>query len=184
MGRPVVFLDRDGTLIQEAHYLTAPKQVRLYRDVPKALRALRNAGFKLVVVTNQSGIGRGWVSDAIVKKINQRMKDLLYQAGGVRLDGIFYCPHTPWELCRCRKPEVGLAKEAKRQLGLDFSKAYVIGDKIIDVLFAKSLHIKGVFLLTGHGQEEISRFRSMRPLERPDFIARRFSQAATWILNQ
>lgn len=180
---PVVFLDRDGTLIHDAHYLTDPRQVRLYKDVPAALRVLRETGFKLVIVSNQSGIGRGWVSHSTVDRINRRLEKILRASSGVRFDAVLFCPHAPWDKCVCRKPEPGLIRRARRELALDLRKAYMIGDKIIDVLLAKKVGIKGILLLTGHGGAEASQCRRLPARLKPDYIAPRFSDAVRWILK-
>src|SRR3989338_2468431 len=180
----VVFLDRDGTLIHDAHYLTDPAKVRFYAGVPAALRALRENGFKLVIVSNQSGIARGWVSKATVHRIHRRLSLILSRKFQVRFDGIYFCPHAPWDNCLCRKPKPGLIHQALKRLHLNPRGAYVIGDKLIDIHLGKQMSMKTILVLTGHGKEEARQCPALKPDLKPDFIARRFSQGVRWILKQ
>ena len=130
-GRFVV-LDRDGTLIVERHYLSQPGQVELIPGAADGLRRLCRMGLRLVVITNQSGIARGYFDEAAVFRIHRRLRDLL-QAEGVGLGEIYVCPHVPEDGCRCRKPEAELLERAARDIGCDPRAAFVIGDKACDV---------------------------------------------------
>lgn len=133
-----VFLDRDGTLIREVGYLRHPDQIELLDGVPAALRALRDGGYKTVVVTNQSAVARGWLSEAGLKQIHRSMMDKL--AGqGARVDAIYYCPHHPSEgidayrlACDCRKPNPGMIHRAAHELALEPKRSYVVGDQNVD----------------------------------------------------
>jgi D,D-heptose 1,7-bisphosphate phosphatase len=153
--RPAVFLDRDGTLIEERHYLSDPDGVVLLAGVGEALKALRDAGFALVLATNQSGLARGLLSEEDYRAVAGRVEDLLARAG-VRLDGIWSCPHHPDVdgPCACRKPGTGMFREAARYLRLDLSRSYFVGDRARDVLPALELGGKGILVLTGYGMEE------------------------------
>jgi D-glycero-D-manno-heptose 1,7-bisphosphate phosphatase len=149
-GSPGVFLDRDGTLIRDVGYLSRPDQIEILPRVPDALRLLHEHGFKIVVVTNQSGVARGFFDEHHVEKIHLALKTKLAEHGAV-LDGIYYCPHHPTEgagpyhaSCECRKPNAGLAKQAARDLNLDFSRSYVVGDKPTDVGLAVRIGAKGI----------------------------------------
>ncbi|OIO09989.1 MAG: hypothetical protein AUJ52_05510 [Elusimicrobia bacterium CG1_02_63_36] len=177
----VVFLDRDGTLIHDrpGHYLTRPESLRLYRDTPAALKLLRAAGFRLVVVSNQSGLGRGYLTRAVLDRIHARLKREL-TARGAKLDGIYFCPHRPDEGCRCRKPNPSLAKRAARDLGLTLEGAAVVGDKKADVDLGRALGAATVLLQTGHGRDQRARYgRKIRPTHE----ARGLLQAARWIVK-
>ncbi|MEK7288029.1 MAG: HAD family hydrolase [Elusimicrobiota bacterium] len=176
-----VFLDRDGTLIHEAHYLSDPRKVKIYQGVPAALKRLGKAGFKLVIISNQSGIGRGWVSREAVRRVNRRMCRLLVVAGSPRFDGIYYCPHAPQDRCACRKPRPLLIKKAARDLRLNPRRSYVIGDKLCDMRLAKAVGARAVLVLSGHGRHE---WPAIRRLKIPvAFRARRLSRAVAWILK-
>ena len=127
-----VFLDRDGTVIVDRAYLDNVEGVQLLPRAGEALSLLATHGFLLVVVTNQSGIGRGYFSAQTVEAQHRRLEELL-AAFGVRLAGVAVCPHAPWEECDCRKPAPGLIARAAARLQIDLSRSYVIGDKVGDV---------------------------------------------------
>src|ERR1700740_1318918 len=126
-----VLLDRDGTIIVERHYLSDPEWVELLPGAVSGLRQLSQMGLGLVVITNQSGIGRGFFDETRLELIHRRMSKLL-AAEEVTLSGIYFCPHTPDTDCCCRKPRPGLVKQAARQLNFDLQDAFVIGDKPCD----------------------------------------------------
>jgi histidinol-phosphate phosphatase family protein len=153
-----VFLDRDGTLIHDrpGFYLRRPEQLRIYPYTAEALRRLRAAGFKLVLVSNQSGIGRGYLDHAMLGRIHRRLLQELRRKGA-RLDGFYFCPHGPWEKCACRKPSPYLARKASRELGLSLRGCYVVGDKKVDVDLARALGAESVHVLTGHGRSDRAR---------------------------
>jgi D-glycero-D-manno-heptose 1,7-bisphosphate phosphatase len=130
--RPAVFLDRDGTLIEDVGYPRDPEAVRLLEGAPEALAALRRASFALVVVSNQSGIGRGLVSREEADAVHARFVAELH-ARGVELDDVRYCPHAPEDACACRKPAAGLLLDSARELGLDLGRSFMVGDKPADV---------------------------------------------------
>jgi D-glycero-D-manno-heptose 1,7-bisphosphate phosphatase len=148
-----VMLDRDGTLIEERHYLSRPDQVVLLPGVVEGLRALRQMGLGLVVLTNQSGIGRGLFDLDALRSIHERMATLL-GAQGLALDGIYYCPHRPDEGCPCRKPATGMAMQAATELGFDPGEGFMVGDKAVDVDLGRNLGAKTVLVLTGYGRQE------------------------------
>lgn len=140
--QPAVFFDRDGTLIREVGYLTRPEQIEILDGVPGAIRALGEAGFKTVVVTNQSAVARGWLTEVGLKQIHRLMQDRL-AAKGASLDAIYYCPHHPSEgieayrvVCDCRKPKPGMVQRAVDDLALEAKRSYVIGDQNVDLELA------------------------------------------------
>lgn len=152
---PAIFLDRDGTLVEEVPYLHDPELVRLVADAPAALRELAAAGFALVVVTNQAGVARGYYGEDAVRRVHRRMRELL-AAGGVTLDGVWYCPHHPdgavarlVRLCRCRKPGPGMLEAAAAELGLDLAASYLVGNDPSDVGAARAAGVTPLFVTTG-----------------------------------
>ena len=150
-SKPVVFLDRDGTLNPDPGYIRSVEQYEFYVDTLDALEELARAGFVFVVVTNQSGIGRGIVEEAALKEIH----DYVQQSFGKRdipLLGIYYCPHTPDEGCECRKPRTGLFSQAARDHSIDIDESHVIGDSISDMEAGKRLGMKTVLVRTGNGK--------------------------------
>ena len=165
--RPAVFLDRDGTLIRDTGYLDNVAGVQLLPGVGAALAALARAGFVLVVVTNQSGIGRGLIRAEIVEQQHERLRDLL-RPSGVELAAVEYCPHAPDTGCDCRKPLPGMLLRAAGRLGIDLSASFMVGDKPADVGAGQAAGCRTVFL--GDGCAEA------------DFNAPDVPAAAAWIL--
>lgn len=156
-----ILLDRDGTILQPIPYLKDPAQVALLAGTAEGLGQLAARGCRLVVLTNQSGIGRGIMTRAEVTAIHARMAELLAETG-IRLDGIFSCPHLPEAGCDCRKPATGLARTAATALGLDLTRAIVVGDSPGDLGLARQLHVPAVLVLTGNGHATLAE-RGERP---------------------
>ena len=149
-NRQAVLLDRDGTIIVERHYLSAPEDVELLPNAGRGLRHLAGLGFLLVVITNQSAIARGLLDEERLTEIHARLAALL-AADGVRLDTIRHCPHHPETGCSCRKPETGLVKEAAADLGFDPRRSVVIGDKPCDIGLGARLGAPAILVRSGHG---------------------------------
>lgn len=152
-GRPrFVVLDRDGTIIQERRYLSDPDQVSLIPGAGAALRELKQLGLLLVLITNQSGIGRGYFDQTQLESVHVRLAQLLKHEG-VRLDGVYVCPHKPGDDCGCRKPKLGLLEKAASDLGLSLEQAIVIGDKISDIEMGRAAHALTILVRTGYGAQ-------------------------------
>lgn len=182
-----VFLDRDGTLNVEVDYLSDPDQLELLPGVAGALRRLREAGFKLCVVTNQSGVARGLLSEETLHRVHVRLAERL-ASEGASVDSIGYCPHHPTEgespyrrACRCRKPGPGLLEEAALRFGLDLARSFTVGDSLRDLDAGAALGVRGVLVRTGKGAAEELRARAAgRDLVVVDDLA----AAVEWILNE
>ena len=174
-NRPFAMLDRDGTIIVERHYLAEPRQVELIPGAADGLHRLVEMGFGLVVVTNQSGIGRGYFDRERVDLIHRRMSELL-TAEGVRLDGIYFCPHRPEDDCDCRKPRAGLIKTAAEELGFDPQAGVVIGDNVCDIELGRRIGATTLLVRTGYGAEVAS-----RASVEPDVVVDDLSAAAQFI---
>lgn len=151
--RPAVLLDRDGTLIVERGYLSDPAGVELETGAVEGLARLVAAGFVPVVLTNQSGIARGYFDRAAADAVNRRTGELLTN-GGVAIQGWYVCPHGPGDGCHCRKPSPGLAYQAADALDLDLSRSWMIGDKRSDIELARAVGASGLLVLTGHGAQD------------------------------
>jgi len=180
--RGTVFLDRDGTLNEDPGYLNHPDAVRLLPGVGPAVARLNEAGYKTVVVTNQSGIGRGLIVPYALEAIHLRLRQLLAKHGAW-LDGIYACTHHPDEGCECRKPAPGLINQARRELGLGTDRSFVIGDKVTDVELARNVGATSVFVLSGDRPEEERAKLVARGLV-PDHVARNLADAVEWILKE
>lgn len=135
--RPAIFLDRDGTLIHDIGYISDWRQVNLLSGVGEALWQIQQDGYLLVVISNQSGIGRGIITAGEAQRVHERTVELLGDCG-VRLDGVYYCPHVPDDHCACRKPAPGLLLQSARELKIDLARSIMIGDKSSDVQTGKA----------------------------------------------
>jgi D-glycero-D-manno-heptose 1,7-bisphosphate phosphatase len=145
-----IFLDRDGTIIVEKNYLSDPRDVELLPGAAQGLGQLAAMGYLLVVVTNQSGVGRSYFDVAQVEAVHARLDQILEQAGA-RIDKYFYCPHLPDDGCRCRKPSTGMIDDAVQELGIDIRGSYMIGDKLCDLQLGKNSGLEPVLVRTGYG---------------------------------
>ena len=152
MARRYVALDRDGTIIVERHYLSDPGGVELLPGVADGLRHLRELGLGLIVVTNQSAVGRGLFGEAQLARVHERLFDLL-QAERIDIDGLFVCPHTPDDNCPCRKPRPGLLDRAAQELGFNAAESFVIGDKACDVELGQRVGATAFLARTGYGSQ-------------------------------
>ncbi len=150
--KPAVFLDRDGTVIEEVGHLGEPERVVILPGVPEALRKLSDKGFALVLVTNQAGVARGLFTEADVQAVNRRTEELL-EAADVSLDGTYYCPHHPdfTGPCDCRKPGPGMLRSAARDLDLDLERSWMVGDHPSDAGAARAAGARPIIVRTGHG---------------------------------
>jgi D-glycero-D-manno-heptose 1,7-bisphosphate phosphatase len=173
-GRYVV-LDRDGTLNVEKGYVCDPADLELIPGVAEGLRLLQKHGFGLVVISNQSGIGRGIVTRDAVDAINARLGELL-QRQGVELDGIYYCPHSPEQNCSCRKPNPTMIYQAAEDLNFNPRESFVVGDKCSDLEMGKRANAVTILVLTGYGRQQPTQ-------ERADFVAEDLRQAAAIIVK-
>lgn len=144
-----IFLDRDGTINVEVDYLHECEKFKFIPGVVKALALLQAKGFKLIVITNQSGVGRGYFPIEDVHEVNEYMNQLLSERG-VKIDGCYCCPHTEKDNCQCRKPASGMYLKAAKEHDIDFSKSFMVGDKITDVQAAFELGCGFGLVLSGH----------------------------------
>jgi len=184
--KPAVFLDRDGTLIEDVGYLERLDQIAIFPWTVDVIRALNRAGLVLVVVTNQSGIARGRFTEAFVQDTHRHLTATL-AAGGARVDAYYYCPHHPEgeveayrQRCDCRKPASGLVDRAVRDLGLDPTRSFVVGDKWLDVALAKAVGARGILVRTGAGAAEEAQPQAALTA---DVIVDNLAAAASWILT-
>lgn len=151
-GRRFVVLDRDGTIIEERNYLSDPAQVKLIPGAAAALRDLRRLGFGLVVITNQSGIGRGFFDETRLGQVHERIRELL-RPEDIWFDGLYVCPHTPEDNCECRKPRVGLMRKAAQELSFELSESIVVGDKASDIEMGRQVGALTFLVRTGYGEK-------------------------------
>ncbi len=175
-----VFLDRDGVVVEHVHYLSKPEELRLVRGAAQAVRRLRAAGFKVVLVTNQSGVERGYFSLRQLSIVHRRLRAMLAR-GGARLDAIYCCPHAPAPKgrgCSCRKPAPALFKRAARRFKIDLASSFVVGDSTSDLKAARNIGASAVLVKTGYGGSD------GRHRVRADKTCRDVAEASRWILKE
>lgn len=186
--RPVVFLDRDGTLNEEIGYIHDVTMLNLISGAAESVVKLNSANIAAILVSNQTGAARGFYKEDHIKLLNDRLVQLL-ESKGAKLDGIYYCPHletgkvSEFSIkCRCRKPEPGLVEQAfQEHSDLDPKKAYVVGDKASDVALADNCGAKGILVKTGYGQAVMDG-RYQYKVE-PAYTAHNITDAVDWILK-
>ena len=194
-GGRAILLDRDGTLIVEREYLSDPAGVELLPGVIAGLRQFHALGYRLIVVTNQSGIGRGYFTTAQLQAVHARLQSLL-AAEQMAIDDWLICPHAPDAHCRCRKPAAGLGHLAAERWNLDLSRCWVIGDKLSDLQFGQALGARTGLVRTGYGRQSESQLQTVaragcstkssgsEPPVSPDLIVDRLDQAAAQIADR
>jgi D-glycero-D-manno-heptose 1,7-bisphosphate phosphatase len=180
--RAAVFLDRDGTIAEEVGYLNHASRFRMFPFVAAAIRRLNEAGLPVIVVTNQSGVGRGYFPESLVHSVNEMMKKEL-AAANAHIDAVYYCPHTAADHCDCRKPKPGMLERAAKEHSLDLAGSFVVGDRYGDVELARNVRARSILVRTGYGEGELAWHSAKWPAQ-PDFVAEDLSKAADWILRQ
>jgi D-glycero-D-manno-heptose 1,7-bisphosphate phosphatase len=185
-----IFLDRDGVLIEDVHLLINSEDIRVLEGVPQALRSLKEAGFKLIVISNQTVVSRGLVTEQEVRAIHAEMERLLEQGGGPHLDGFYFCPHHPnatlpayRTACECRKPRPGLLLRAACEHNLNLRASFVVGDRITDIIAGARAGCRTVLVQTG--KHQAPPIETVEPLDesvQPDHVCADLKAAAEWIL--
>ncbi|WP_415712762.1 D-glycero-beta-D-manno-heptose 1,7-bisphosphate 7-phosphatase [Maridesulfovibrio sp.] len=170
-----ILLDRDGTIIVDKHYLSDPDGVELFPNSARGLKAMQDAGYALLVTTNQSGIGRGYYSEDDMHAVNARMAELLAEHG-IEFKAVYFCPHSPDQKCNCRKPAPGMFDQAIAEFGINPEECYVIGDKLCDVELGMARKAKTILVRTGKGLKE-----EPRCVGKADYIADDLLDAANFI---
>ena len=188
MKRPAVFIDRDGTINEQLGYINHASRFLIFPFVAEAVKLLNEGGLLAIVVSNQSGIGRGYYPEELVLELHGRLNEHL-AAKGARLDNIYYCPHHPHaeleefrEECNCRKPRTGLIDRALEDFDIDMEHSYVVGDRYVDMDFARRAGLKGVLVRTGYGLGELQYNAEGNP--DPAYTAEDLLDAVKWILEQ
>jgi D-glycero-D-manno-heptose 1,7-bisphosphate phosphatase len=184
-----VFLDRDGTVCEEVGYLNHVDRMRLFPWTAAAIRKFNAAGLRTVLVTNQSGVAKGYFPEALVDEVHQRLRQELADSGA-SLDAIYYCPHHPEgkvpayrRMCDCRKPSLGMIQRAATEHDLDLTLSFMVGDKYVDLETAYRAGMRAVLVLSGYGKGEYL-YQSHTWSRMPDYIAEDLADAADWILSQ
>ncbi len=195
--KPAIFLDRDGTLIEEIGYLHRPEDIRICPTAVEAVEKINQKGVPAIVITNQSAIARGLMSEEDLQHLHHSLQET-FREKGARIDALYYCPHHPQagegaytQSCSCRKPEPGLFLRAARELQLDLSTSHMIGDTLRDVEAGHRAGCQSILVKTGYGQDELlllgkedsSSSASNNPLRQPEYVAENILEAVNWILE-
>jgi len=178
-----VFLDRDGTIIEDVGYLNSPDKISFIPGSIDAVQALNRAGYKVIVISNQSGVARGHFTEDMLQTIDKVIhRGLLH--GGAHIDAHYYCPHHPehgvypyMQECDCRKPNTGLILQAQNKFDIDLKDSFMIGDKATDIELGKRAGVRTALVKTGYGKNEIGRAKD------PDHVAADLSEAVKWVLS-
>jgi D-glycero-D-manno-heptose 1,7-bisphosphate phosphatase len=183
-----VFLDRDGNINRDVGYPNSYDLVEIYPYSFEAVQKINQAGLLAVIITNQSGVGRGLIEEPQLRDIHARMQEA-FRLQGAHFDGIYYCPHHVSSLisaydkdCRCRKPRPGMGLKAAANLGIDTSLSYMVGDKVEDVQFGLNLGAKPVLVLTGYGQASLAKLKAQG--KAPAHVAQNLLDAVNWIIEE
>ena len=176
MANRAVFLDRDGTMAIDVSYCSRPEDFELFPNTARAIKLLNEHGYKVIVVTNQSGIARGYFTEGTLAQIHQKMRGELAEEGA-GIDGIYYCPHHPDDNCECRKPEPKMVRQAVNEHDIDLKRSFVAGDKPLDIQLGKKVGCRTVLIASDTGETEAESCL-------PDYTAADLYEAALWIINQ
>lgn len=186
-----VFLDRDGTINEEVGYLDSIDKLNLFAYTAEAIRLINESGMKAVVITNQSGVAKGYFTEEFVRKVHARIQEMLRERGAF-IDAFYYCPHHQTEgigvylqSCACRKPGVGMLIEASKELDIDLRRSYTVGDMLKDIQVARTVGAKGILVKTGYGINTIEKDLTSDSSEiyQPSYIAEDILDAVKWIIK-
>ncbi|HLZ14286.1 MAG TPA: HAD family hydrolase [Candidatus Acidoferrum sp.] len=179
--RPAVFLDRDGTILDEVGYLNHASRFRMLPGAAAAIAKLNAADDPVIVVSNQSGVGRGYFPESVVTEVNQLMHRELEKAGA-RLTAVYYCPHGSADTCGCRKPKLGMVRRAAEEHSIDIERSFFVGDRRSDIELGHNAGGKSILVRTGYGEGEFTWQMAKWP-KAPDFVAIDLAAAVDWILR-
>ena len=187
--QPAVFLDRDGTINEQMGYINHISRFVLLPGVGRAIRKLNEQKIPVVVVSNQSGLARGYFPASLLDEVNQKMEQQL-AAEGAHIDGLYICPHHPEAkeekyriTCNCRKPKIGLLKQAAADLNLDLTRSYMVGDRWSDLKCGVAAGATSILVLTGYGRGDQQYIGPQQEIQ-PAMVAENLNAAVDWILEQ
>ncbi len=186
-----VFLDRDGTINEEVGYLDSMDKLKLFANAAEAIRLINESGMKAVVITNQSGVAKGYFTEEFVRTVHERIQERLRERGAF-IDAFYYCPHHHTEgigaylqSCACRKPEAGMLIQASEELAIDLGRSYTVGDMLKDIQVARAVGARGILVKTGYGINTIEKDLTSHSSKicQPSYIAEDILDAVKWIIK-
>lgn len=189
--RPVIFLDRDGTINEEVNYLHRPEDLKILPGAAEAISRFNQAGFLVIVITNQAGIGRGYYTQQDMEKLNEYMNQVLAEQNA-HIDGFYFCPHHPEhgigeykKVCDCRKPGIGMFRQAEQDFSIEKAHSYMIGDKLIDTQAGHNYGVSSILVGTGYGKELFeNQCQGKRRTTNYEYYAENLMEAADWIFKE
>jgi len=173
-----VFIDRDGTICEDVDYLSRPDELKIFPFAAEAVRLLNENNFLVILITNQSGIARGYFDENALHEIHEKLISELAEQNA-KLDAVYFCPHNSDDNCACRKPKTGMIEQAARDFSIDLENSWMIGDKAIDVETGFNAKTKTVLVLTGYGHKDLEKLKT-----KPDIIAENLLQAVLKIIKK
>lgn len=191
-GDRAVFLDRDGVLNDDVHLITSPEQFRILPGVPAALKRIAEAGFHLIVVSNQPVVARGMITEPEVEVLHEYLRSQIIKRGGPRIESFYFCPHHPnanvahyRKDCTCRKPRPGMIRQASREHGIDLKASYLVGDRITDIIAGSKAGCRTIQVTTGKENDAPIQGTDPKDLEtKPDHICDGLPAAVEWVLER
>ena len=189
--RPVIFLDRDGTINEEVNYLHRPEDLKILPGAAEAISRFNQAGFLVIVITNQAGIGRGYYTQQDMENLNEYMNQVLAEQDA-HIDGFYFCPHHPEhgigeykKDCDCRKPGIGMFRQAEQDFSIEKAHSYMIGDKLIDTQAGHNYGVSSILVGTGFGKELFeTQCQGRRRTTDYEYYAENLMEAADWIFKE
>ena len=175
--KSAAFLDRDGTICEDVNYLSRPEQIKLFPFASEAVRLLNENNFLVILITNQSGIARGFFDENALREIHEKLVSELFKQDA-KLDAIYFCPHNSVDNCACRKPKAGMIEQAAKDFSIDLKNSWMIGDKWIDVETGFRAGTKTALVLTGYGQKDNQKLE-----RKPDIIAENLFETVEKIIE-
>lgn len=172
--RKAIFLDRDGTLIEEVNFLHRVEDLRFFDYTDESVKILKEHGFLVIIATNQSGIARGIYTENQMHEVHASIQDQLTEP----IDAFYFCPHLPNDGCRCRKPNLGMIEQACQDFAIDLNESWMIGDKVLDIELGQNANIKTALVKTGYGEKDAEKLQNT-----PDFIAETLIDAVRFIIE-
>ena len=177
-----MFLDRDGTILDEVGYLNHASRFRMLPGAAAAIAKLNDADYPVIVVSNQSGVARGYFPESVVTEVNQLMQGELDKSGA-RLAAIYYCPHASSDACECRKPKLGMVRRAAAEYSIDTGESFLVGDRRSDIELGHNAGGKSILVRTGYGEGEFA-WQMEKWAKPPEFVAIDLAEAVEWILGK